>query len=243
MADIQIQEQAQQADASAESNLAGQGRREAAPLIRTRFRGFLPVVVDVETGGLQAETDALLQIAAVIVRYDPESGQLYPAETHTCHVEPFEGARIDPKALELNGIVPDHPLRMALSELDALRKVFNPVRQEMRATGCNRAVLVGHNSFFDLAFLNAAVERTQFKRNPFHPFSSFDTATLGGLAFAQTVLAKAIRAAGLEWDKREAHSAIYDAEKTAELFCAIVNQWDGAVGRPSSFASRQNTAK
>ncbi|MBK1651593.1 ribonuclease T [Halorhodospira halochloris] len=264
MADTQIQQQDQQADetppndqnvhngkahqaetAAPSSGANGEkdakGAEQDGPLIRTRFRGFLPVVVDVETGGLQAETDALLQIAAVILRYDQDSAQLYPAETHTCHVEPFEGSRIDPKALELNGIVPDHPLRMALSELEALRKIFNPVRQELRNTGCNRAVLVGHNSFFDLAFLNAAVERTDFKRNPFHPFSSFDTATLGGLAFAQTVLAKATRAAGLEWDKREAHSAIYDAEKTAELFCAIVNRWDEAVGRPSSFVPRHRS--
>ncbi len=210
-------------------------RSTEIPPLRTRFRAFLPVVVDVETGGLQAETDALLQIAAVILRAEPGTGRLYPAETHTCHVQPFEGARLDPKALELNGIDPDHPLRMAVPEREALRKVFNPVRQELRDTGCNRAVLVGHNAFFDLAFLNAAVERTQFKRNPFHPFSSFDTATLGGLAYGQTVLAKAVKAAGLSWDTKEAHSAIYDAEKTAELFCAIVNRWDEAVGRPSSF--------
>ncbi|MFP4147794.1 MAG: ribonuclease T [Halorhodospira sp.] len=205
------------------------------PPLRTRFRGFLPVVVDVETGGLKAETDALLQIAAVILRIDEGSGQLYPAETHTCHVQPFEGARLDPKALELNGIDPEHPLRMALPEHEALAKVLQPVRQELRNTGCNRAVLVGHNAFFDLAFLNAAVERTGFKRNPFHPFSSFDTATLGGLAYGQTVLAKAAKAAGIAWDAKEAHSAIYDAEKTAELFCAIVNRWDTACGRPSSF--------
>ncbi len=49
------------------------------------------------------------------------------------------------------------------------------------------------------------------------------------------MLAKAVKAAGLGWNDKEAHSAIYDAEKTAELFCAIVNQWDDAVGRPSSF--------
>ena len=205
------------------------------PALRTRFRAFLPVIVDVETGGLEPETDALLQIAAVILRTDADSGRLYPAETHSCHVQPFEGANIDPKALELNGIDPDHPLRMALPEGEALRKIFNPVRQELRDTGCNRAVLVGHNAFFDLRFLNAAVERAQIKRNPFHPFSSFDTATLGGLAYGQTVLAKAVKAAGLGWNDKEAHSAIYDAEKTAELFCAIVNQWDDAVGRPSSF--------
>jgi len=205
------------------------------PPLRTRFRAFLPVVVDVETGGLKSETDALLQIAVVILRADDATGRLYPAETHTCHVQPFEGARIDPKALELNGIDPEHPLRMAIPEHEALAKVFSPIRQEMRSTGCNRAVLIGHNAFFDLAFLNAAVERTGLKRNPFHPFSSFDTATLGGLAYGQTVLAKAAQAAGIEWDPKEAHSAIYDAEKTAELFCNIVNRWDEACGRPSSF--------
>ena len=32
-----------------------------------RFRGFLPVVVDVETGGLNPQTDALLEIAAVVI--------------------------------------------------------------------------------------------------------------------------------------------------------------------------------
>lgn len=195
------------------------------------FSDFLPIVVDVETGGLNAQTDALLQIAAVIPRMD-EDGRLYPAETHSCHVEPFEGANIDPKSIEFNGIKVDHPLRMAVSEHEALTQIFKPIRQEVSATGCTRAILVGHNAFFDLGFLNAAVERTGIKRNPFHPFSSFDTATLGGLAYGQTVLAKALEAAGISWDSREAHSAIYDAEKTAELFCTIVNQWDSAIGVP-----------
>lgn len=200
-------------------------------MISRRFRTFLPVVVDVETGGLNAQTDALLQIAAVILRMD-DDGQLYPAATHSCHVKPFEGANIDPKSIEFNGIKVDHPLRMAVSEQEALTKLFKPIRQEVSATGCTRAILVGHNAFFDLGFLNAAVERTGIKRNPFHPFSSFDTATLGGLAYGQTVLAKALEAAGISWDSREAHSAIYDAEKTAELFCTIVNQWDRAIGVP-----------
>jgi len=196
-----------------------------------RFRSFLPVVVDVETGGLIWRTDALLQIAAVILRMD-ENGRLYPAATHTCHVQPFEGANLDPKALELNGIQVDHPLRMALPEAEALKRIFKPVRDEMRETGCTRAVLVGHNAFFDLCFLNAAIERVGIKRSPFHPFSSFDTATLGGLAYGQTVLAKAVEASGESWDGKSAHSAIYDAEKTADLFCNIVNRWDEAMGPP-----------
>ncbi|MFB4203800.1 Ribonuclease T [wastewater metagenome] len=210
-----------------EPDFPGEGDRPIA----NRFRSFLPVVVDIETGGLNAATDAVLQIAAVIVRAG-EDGRLYPAETHTTHVEPFEGANLDPKSLEFNGIDPDHPLRMAKPEDEALRQIFRPVRQEIRETGCTRAVLVGHNAWFDLGFLNAAVKRVDVKRNPFHPFSCFDTATLAGLAFGQTVLARAVKASGEDWDGREAHSAIYDAEKTAELFCTIVNRWDELNGFP-----------
>jgi len=189
-----------------------------------RFRGYLPVVVDVETGGFDAQRDALLEIAATIVRIDDE-GILEPAETHAFHVQPFAGAHIDPKALAFNGIDPDHPFRMALPEGEALRKLFTPIRHAVKASGCKRAILVGHNAFFDLGFLNAAVARCGIKRNPFHPFSTFDTVSLAGLAYGETVLAKAAQAAGLGWDSREAHSAIYDTEQTARLFCRIVNQW------------------
>ena len=203
----------------------------SSPAIKRRFRGFLPVVVDIETGGVNAATDAMLQIAAVMVVMD-EHGRLHSGETHTTHVEPFEGANLDPKSLEFNGIDPDHPLRMAIPEDAALRQIFQPVREAIRATGCSRAVLVGHNAWFDLGFLNAAVGRCGIKRNPFHPFSCFDTATLAGLAYGQTVLARGVAAADLDWDAREAHSAIYDAEKTAELFCTIVNRWDALNGHP-----------
>jgi ribonuclease T len=182
------------------------------------------VVVDVETGGFNCERDALLEIAAVTLKVD-EAGLWQLDETHSCHVEPFPGANIEQAALEFTGIVPDHPLRMALPERDALRKICEPVRAAVKSSSCTRAILVGHNPAFDLGFLNAAVARTSFKRNPFHPFSTFDTATLGGLAFGQTVLSRAARAAGLGWDERDAHSAIYDAEMTARLFCCIVNLW------------------
>lgn len=197
----------------------------AAPsAIAARFRGFLPVVVDVETGGFNARTDALLEIAAVLLAVD-ENGRWQRAETHACHVQPFPGANLEPSALEFNRIIPDHPLRFALAEREALQKIFTPVRHAVKEHGCTRAVLVGHNPSFDLGFINAAVERTRYKRNPFHPFSTFDTATLGGLAYGQTVLSRAVEAAGIDWDGRDAHSAIYDAEKTADLFCAIVNRW------------------
>ncbi|HGN3218167.1 TPA: ribonuclease T [Pseudomonas aeruginosa] len=193
------------------------------PMAR-RFRGYLPVVVDVETGGFNSATDALLEIAATTVGMD-EKGFLFPEHTYFFRIEPFEGANIEPAALEFTGIKLDHPLRMAVQEEAALTEIFRGIRKALKANGCKRAILVGHNSSFDLGFLNAAVARTGIKRNPFHPFSSFDTATLAGLAYGQTVLAKACQAAGMEFANREAHSARYDTEKTAELFCGIVNRW------------------
>jgi len=199
------------------------------PRIADRFRGFLPVVVDVETGGFNAQKDALLEIAACILRMD-DFGRLFIAETVAVNVEPFEGANLDPKSLEITGIQVDNPLRNALPEVDALRKISQSVRKEVRETGCQRAILVGHNSFFDLSFINAAIARTNFKRSPFHPFSSFDTATLAGLAFGQTVLSRSVQAAGLDWNESQAHSAIYDTEMTAALFCAIVNRWKILTG-------------
>lgn len=190
-----------------------------------RFRGYLPVIVDVETAGFDPQKHALLEIAAVIPTMD-ELGMLHSGEVHSAHVIPFEGSQLDPAALEFNGIDPHHPLRIALAEKEALLKIFQPVRAAVKKNGCTRAILVGHNPSFDLNFVNAAAQRAGLKRNPFHPFSTFDTATLGGLVYGQTVLAKAARAAGIEWDNKEAHSARYDAEKTAELFCTIVNTWE-----------------
>jgi ribonuclease T len=197
-----------------------------AGLMARRFRGFLPVVVDVETGGFNPRTDALLEIAAVLIELQPD-GNFVPGESWRYHVKPFEGANLEKASLEINGIDPWHPLRPALPERDALQRIFREVRTAVRAHDCTRAILVGHNAFFDLQFLNAAIERCSIKRNPFHPFSSFDTATLGGIAYGQTVLSRIVAAAGLAWDSSAAHSAGYDAQITAEVFCAIVNSFRG----------------
>lgn len=192
--------------------------------IAERFRGFLPVVVDVETGGFNAKTDALLEIAAVFI--DPnEDGTFIRGETIRYHVKPFEGANLEPASLAVNEIDPHHPLRPAIEERDALQRIFREVRRAVRDSGCTRAILVGHNAAFDLGFINEAAERTAIKRNPFHPFSCFDTATLCGVAYGQTVLARAVQAAGLPWDESSAHSAAYDAEITADLFCKILNRF------------------
>jgi len=195
-------------------------------IIARRFRGFYPVVVDVETAGFNAETDALLEIAAVTLRIGGQ-GQWLIEQCMNRHIQPFAGAHLDPAALEFTGIDPDHPFRreIAVDEKEALQDIFRMVRSSMKRAGCKRAILVGHNPSFDLGFVNAAVERCAIKRNPFHPFSTFDTATLGGLAYGQTVLSRAVAAAGLGWDSKKAHSARYDAERTAELFCSVVNCW------------------
>lgn len=189
-----------------------------------RFRGYLPVIVDIETAGFNAKKNPLLEIAAVIVEPDPE-GLLRVTEKHHCNIIPFKNSELDEAALKFNGIDPYHPFRMAIEEKEALNKLFTPIKAAVKRNHCKRAILVGHNPAFDINFLNAAIDRTNHKRSPFHPFSSFDTATLGGLVYGQTVLAKIAQAAGLDWDNSRAHSALYDAEQTAELFCLIINRW------------------
>lgn len=210
--------------------MTGTGPAPSGAPVGTRFRGYLPVVVDVETGGFNPHTDALLEIAAVMVERDDE-GRWRPGPTHSCHVEPFEGANIEPAALEFTGIDPGHPLRFAVTEREALDRIFKPVRHAVKAHGCTRALLTGHNAAFDLAFVNAAAERTGIKRNPFHPFSTLDTVSFAALAFGQTVLSRAVEASGRAWDDNDAHSAIYDAEQTAALFCRVLNMWDERVRR------------
>ncbi len=188
-----------------------------------RFRGFLPVAIDVETGGFNNATDALLEIAATLIDMD-DNGVLRRGVTHSFHVIPFEGSRMDPASLAVTGIDPYHPLRPAIPERDALQRIFREVRHAVRAYNCRRAILVGHNASFDLGFINAAVTRTEIKRNPFHPFSCFDTVSLAGAALGQTVLAKAVTVAGFEWDSGSAHSASYDAERSADIFCFVSNR-------------------
>ncbi|NKB31518.1 MAG: ribonuclease T [Pseudomonadales bacterium] len=200
-------------------------------LLADRFRTYLPVVVDVETGGFNASTDAILEIAAVIPGMDA-NGVLSIEQTYFHRIIPFEGSNIEEAALKFTGIDPFHPLRIARSEKEVFQTMFKMVRDAMKTKDCKRAILVGHNAHFDHGFINAASERHNLKRNPFHPFSSFDTATLSGLAYGQTVLSRACDAAGIDFNESEAHSARYDAEKTAELFCKIVNKWKELGGWP-----------
>lgn len=209
------------------------------PAIKDRFRGYLPVVVDIETAGFNAQTDAILEIAAICLEYN-QQGQLQPGQSLSLAVNPFANANLEQAALDFTGIDPWDPERNAVEEQSAMQQIFQLVRQQIKTSECNRAILVGHNSHFDHGFINAAAARNQIKRNPFHPFSSFDTATLAGLAFGHTVLAKACKLAGMSFDNKEAHSALYDAQKTAELFCLIVNRWQSMTCALDSQPSETN---
>jgi ribonuclease T len=199
--------------------------------LNERFRGYYPVVIDVETGGFNAKTDALLEIAAITLKMD-KNGWLVPDQTFHFHVSPFEGANLEPAALAFTGIDPYSALRGAVTEQEALEQIFKGIRKGLKANKCQRAIVVAHNASFDHGFVMAAAERAGIKRNPFHPFATFDTATLAGLALGQTVLAKACKAAGMDFDNKEAHSALYDTQKTTDLFCRIVNRWKELGGWP-----------
>lgn len=192
--------------------------------LATRFRGYLPVVIDVETGGFNPQTDALLEIAAVIIDMD-DNGNLIPGKLLQKNIEPFAGANLEAASLAFTGIDPFDPERNAVSEKEALTAVFQEIRDAKNSLYCQKAILVGHNATFDLSFLNAAANRAKIKRNPFHLFSCFDTVTLAALACGETVLANACATAGIHFNPNQAHRAAYDATKTAELFCRIVNEW------------------
>lgn len=197
---------------------------DKSPLAK-RFRGFMPVVVDVETAGFNAQTDALLEIACIPILMNDE-GKLYQGEPLNAHIEPFIGANLEPSALEFTGINPDSPFRKAIAqdEKKAIRQIFKSLKETKNTHGCRQCILVGHNAHFDLGFLNAVITRTNSKnQSPFHAFSVLDTASLSALAYGHTVLAKTCVMAGIDFDNNHAHSALYDTQKTAELFCQIFN--------------------
>lgn len=191
--------------------------------IKDRIRGYLPVVVDIETSGFNEKNNALLEICAIIIDLD-EKGNYCQKSLHHFHIKPFDGAIIEASALKFNGIQVDNPFRQAVSEEQALNKIFNHIEKDLKHHDCNRAILVGHNAFFDLSFLKQATLRAKLK-SPFHQFSTIDTVSLSALCYGQTVLAKSIEKAGIDFDNNKAHSALYDTQKTAELFCQIFNNY------------------
>ena len=196
--------------------------------MKARFRGFLPVVVDLETGGFDKDVHALLQVGAASLHWmDDELGI---EELATWNVTPHPATRVEAASLELTGIDLEDPGRQALSEEVVVRELFRFARRAMRRHSCQRALLTGHNAHFDHGFVLSAANRNGVKRSPFHPFTVVDTASLAAVAYGHTVLREACQRAGLGFEGARAHAAAYDVEATARLFCAIVNAWDGFKG-------------
>ena len=188
--------------------------------LNARFRGYLPVVVDLETGGFDNSIHPMLELACQFLTLEDERMEV--GALYSWPVAPFPAAEIDPASLKFTGI---DPTREAGDEKTVLTDFFRLVRQTMKSEGCHRAILVAHNASFDQGFLNVACTRNGIKRNPFHPFSALDTASLAAVAYGHTVLSEACRRAGIAFDEQLAHSAAYDVGRTAELFCRMVNAW------------------
>ena len=191
--------------------------------LKDRFRKYLPVVIDLETGGFDPIKNAILEIAITLI--EEQSNQLIVGETIRHHIEPFDGLIVEKESLEFTKINLNHPLRTAVTEKDALTNLFKIINKARTKYECSRAILVGHNAHFDSSFLNEAVKRNNIKRSPFHPFSVLDTVSLGALATNQTVLARVCDKLNINYDSKEAHSAAYDSNVTAEVFCSIVNKY------------------
>lgn len=199
--------------------------------IRDRFRTFLPVVVDVETGGFNPNTDALLEVSMITMQID-NAGKLTSKDQYSVNIKPFEGSNIERVNIDFLGIDPYDEKRNLMEEGEAIRQLFKLISKEVKAQECTKAILVGHNGAFDLGFINAAATRIGYKRNPFHPFSVIDTVSLGALVLGQTVLSRACLTAGIGFSEEHAHSAVYDTEKECELFCTMYNRFTTYAGLP-----------
>jgi len=194
-------------------------------MLKDRFRKFLPVIVDLETGGFDPKKNAILEIAIQLI--DEDNSKLVLGDSHRYHIKPFEGLKVDKEALEFLRLDLNHPLRSAVDEEYALKELFKIINKHKSKYECSRAILVGHNAFFDHSFLSEACSRNNIKKSPFHPFSLIDTVSLGVLATQQTVLARICKELDISYINEEAHSAAYDAEVTAQVFCKIINDYDG----------------
>lgn len=194
-------------------------------LLNQRFRKYLPVVVDLETGGFDPINNAILEIAATLIGQN-DKYELVVLDTHRYHIDPYEDLIIEQESLDFTKIKLDHPLRKAVSEKEALTELFKIINKAKSEYSCSRAILVGHNAHFDLAFIKESIKRNNIKKSPFHPFSVLDTVSLGAMHTQQTVLARVCESLNIDYDSNEAHSAAYDAEITAKVFCNIINLFD-----------------
>ncbi|SVB78166.1 uncharacterized protein METZ01_LOCUS231020 [marine metagenome] len=193
-------------------------------MLKDRFRKFLPVVVDLETGGFNSKKNAILEIAIQLI--DFKNDKLILGDSLRYHIQPSSDLLVEQESLDFLKLDLNNPLRMPVNEGFALKELFKFINKQKKKYECTRAILVGHNAFFDHRFLFEACKRNNIKKSPFHPFSLIDTVSLGVLATRQTVLARICKELNIPYDDNEAHSATYDANVTAQVFCKIFNQYD-----------------
>ena len=191
-------------------------------LLKNRFRKYLPVVIDLETGGFDPSKNPILEIAMQFIEIN--NNKFILGEGIRYHVIPESQLEIDPDSLEFTKIHLNHPLRQAIAAEEAIKNICKLVNKQRSKEECSRAILVGHNAHFDLSFLQANIERYDIKNSPFHPFSVIDTVSLGAAFTGQTVLARIAKELSIDYDNDLAHSAAYDAEITAKVFCDLLNK-------------------
>lgn len=200
-------------------------------ILSKRFQGFYPVIIDIETGGFNPKKDAILEIAAITVKMD-KKGWLSIDEKIYFHITPFLGSNIEINSLKFNKINLKNPLRKSIDENVAFNRIIKIISKKIKNNNCKKAIIVAHNANFDHSFFMAAIKRNKIKNNPFHEFMTFDTATLSNFIFGQKILYKACISAGIFFDGKKAHNALYDTYKTALLFCKMVNKWKEIGGWP-----------
>ena len=208
-----------------DSRLRGRLRLNDTLPMQNRFRGFMPVVIDVECGGFIPYRCTVGNCRSVVG--DSGDGSLAAWGNWRYHVQPFP-------APTSNGVTRCDGLSILFTryaqrfQRRSAHAIVQEISQAMKDNDCTRAILVGHNACFDLNFLNAAVARTEIKRNPFHPFSSFDTATLAGVAFGQTGYRSRFKRPESLGIRTNAFGA-YDAQQTADCFARSANEGTGDV--------------
>jgi len=175
---------------------------EDRPLEESEF-----IVLDVETTGLHPIGDRVIEIAAF--RVAGGNGRMRLQEEFVTLVNP--GRPLPPTIVHLTGITP---------EMVARAPRFEEIVDELVAFLGPR-VLVAHNARFDLAFLNAELQRTRHKRLG-HP--RLCTLALSRRLFPELPnyrLPTVARYLGIEMERW--HRARSDAWATARLFLRLLD--------------------
>jgi DNA polymerase III epsilon subunit-like protein len=182
------------------------------------------LIVDTETGGLDPEYHALVEVAVVDAVTGDEWCEL---------IQPEKGLHFDPKAMEVHGITRERMKHVGLPEKEAMTDLalWVMLKGERLLGGCSVS--------FDVGFLKAAFGRHRIG----WPFSH-RTIELRGVAWlahaAGVIELPGKSGGGVRFDldailgsvglrrSRQAHGALEDARLTLEAFNALVKAAEGS---------------